>query len=330
MQTTIQLRKAARVAALSLVTAAGFSLNAQQAVTPNFRAALKMPVNPFVTEDTSPSSSSSAAPATDAVSAERLSLGSDSMQPPPRRRYGRPRYTDSSHNADGSNKYTLVVGGGLTLPTGGTKSALTTSYSFQGGVGRNFNKKLGVIAQFDWDNFGVQTSTLNNLLGIYRSLGAVDQNNAPITQLNGSSHIWSFTLNPIYNFAGGDKTGAYVVAGAGFYHKTASFSIPAIGTGYDPYYGYYQFQANQPIDTYTSNALGVNGGIGFTYKLSRFSNTKLFAEARYVYTANSRRPYYDAPVGTTPPAGYGATYFNVLPQNSAPSTYIPVKFGVRF
>ncbi len=144
--------------------------------------------------------------------------------------------------------------------------------------------------------------------------------------MNGSSHIWSFTLNPIYNFAGGDKTGAYVVAGAGFYHKIATFSIPAVGTYCDYYYGCYQYAANAPIDSYTSNAFGVNGGVGFTYKLSQFSNTKLFAEARYVYTANSRRPYYDGTNGTS----LSNTYFNVFPQNSAPSTYIPIKFGVRF
>ncbi len=327
MHTTIHLRHAARLAVLSLFAGAvGFSLHAQQSTTPDFHAALKMPVNPFVLDDTSSSSSSSVAPGTDAVAAERFSLSGDSMQPPPRRRYGRPRYTDSSHNPDGSSKYTFVVGGGFTLPTGGTHNDLSTSYSFQGGIGRNFNKNLGVIAQFDWDNFGVETNTLNNLLSIYNGLGATDQNGAPLTQLNGSSHIWSLTLNPIYNVAGGEKSGAYIVGGAGFYHKTATFSIPTIGSAYDPYYGVYQFQANQPIDTYTSNAFGVNAGVGFTYKPSRFGNQKLFAEARYVYTANSRRPFYDGNAGTS----LSATYFNVFPQNSAPSTYIPVKFGLRF
>lgn len=319
------LGKALRAAAFTIcVAGAGLGLMAQQTTTPDFQAALKTPANPF---DISSSSSSSVSPdATDAVATERFTLSDDGMQPPPRRRYGRPRYTDGSHNPDGSNKYTFEAGGGLTLPTGGTKSALTTSFSFQGGVGRNFNKNLGVLAQFDWDNFGVQTAVLNNLLNVYNGLGAKDQTGAPLSQLIGSSHIWSLTLNPIYNFAGGERLGAYVIGGAGFYHRTATFSIPSVGTYCDPYYGCYPYQANAPIDSYTSNAFGVNGGVGVTYKFSHFASARFFAEARYVYTANSRRPYYDGATGTA----LSPTYFNVFPQNSMPATYIPIKFGIRF
>ena len=59
-----------------------------------------------------------------------------------------------------------------------------------------------------------------------------------------------------------------------------------------------------------------------TYKFSRFAGEKFYVEARYVYTANSPRPfsYGDA-------TGNG---FNVFPQNSAKTTFIPVTFGVRF
>ena len=68
--------------------------------------------------------SSSESPAIDAVDAaapERLhGEGLDDTQPPPRRRYGRPRYNDSSHNADGSSKYAFIAGGGFTLATGNT------------------------------------------------------------------------------------------------------------------------------------------------------------------------------------------------------------------
>ncbi len=89
-----------------------------------------------------------------------------------------------------------------------------------------------------------------------------------------------------------------------------------------PIYGCYTYQANQTIDKYTSNAFGVNGGVGMTYKFSRFAGEKFYVEARYVYTANSPRPfsYGDA-------TGNG---FNVFPQNSAKTTFIPVTFGVRF
>ena len=248
--------------------------------------------------------------------------GGEEKQPPPRRRYGRARYSDSHHNADGSNKYTFLGGAGLTIPSGTTHNDLTPSFNVQAGFGRNFNQKFGVIGQFDWANFGIQTSTLNNLLAIYNSIGAVDQNGQPLTQLGGSSHAWSLTVNPTYNIVQGDTTGIYVVAGGGFYHKTANFTIPGVGTYCDPYYGCYQYQANQSIDKYTSNAAGVNGGIGFTYKLSRFSAGRLYVEARYVFVANQPRPYS---VGSAT-----NNYFNVFPQNSARTTFLPITVGFRF
>ncbi|WP_263383719.1 hypothetical protein [Granulicella arctica] len=329
------LFQASRVAAVTFLAAVtGFGLQAQQPATIaststyatqaypalNLQAALKTPINIFDT-DTSSSSSSSSTDTTDAVAAERFTLG-ESLQPPPRRRYGRPRYTDNMHNADGSNKYAFIVGGGFTLPTGGTHNTLKTNYNVQGGIGRNFNKNFAVIAQFDWANFGIQTNTLNTLLATYNQLGATDQNGDSLTQLGGSSHVWSFTLNPTYYFMGGEKSGAYVVAGAGFYHKTANFTIPAVGEYCDPYYGCYEYQANQSIDKYTSNAFGVNGGIGFTYKPSRFGNQKLYAEARYVFVDNSPKPYS---LGSAT-----NNYFNAFPQNSARTTYIPITFGIRF
>jgi hypothetical protein len=251
--------------------------------------------------------------------AETFNLSSDEGQPPPRRKYSRPNYNDSRTNADGSAKYTFFVGGGFTLAVGGTHSYLAPSYSFQAGAGRNFNKTFGVNVQFDWDNFGFQTATLNNLLAIYNG---TCPGGCGLTQLGGTSHVWSFTLDPIANFYTSDTFGAYVTGGVGFYHKTANFTIPSIGQYCDPFYGCFTYQANQTIDKYTSNAFGVNGGIGMTYKFSRFAGEKFYVEARYVYTHNSPRTfsYGDA-------NGNG---FNVFPQNSAKTTFIPFTFGIRF
>ncbi len=44
------------------------------------------------------------------------------------------------------------------------------------------------------------------------------------------------------------------------------------------------------MDHYTSNAPGFDGGLGLTYKFSRFANERLYAEARYVYMDNKFRP----------------------------------------
>jgi hypothetical protein len=123
------------------------------------------------------------------------------------------------------------------------------------------------------------------------------------------------------NFYTSDTWGAYVIGGGGFYHKTANFTTPVPAQACD-FYGCYVYTANATVDKYTSNAFGVNGGLGLTYKFSRFAGERFYVEARYVYTFNSKRPF-----------DYGDVNFNnvnVFPQNSAKTGFIPVTFGVRF
>ena len=285
--------------------------------------------------------SSSASPAIDAVDADAAAnldlpaLPADASQPPPRRRYGRPRYNDNNHNADGSNKYAFIAGVGLTLATGNTYHYLNTSYSYQVGAGRNFNKNFSVLAQFDWDNFGFNGRTLGNQLYIesqaFALYCATNGNNpacanGPITSLDGSSHAWSFSINPVYNIYAREGLGAYVVAGVGFYHKVANFTTPQAGYYFDPYYGYIPVVSNQTVDHYSSNAPGFNAGFGLTFKPSRFANQRIYAEARYVFIDNSQRTGITINnVGTLT-----ATSTNLYPANSNRTTYIPIKVGIRF
>jgi hypothetical protein len=315
-----------RIAAVTFLAAAGtHGLKAQQSAGTapslppvSLKSSLAAPLDLSTPDDLSYSSSTGSA---ETANAENFSLSSSADQPPPRRRYGRPNYNDSRTNSDGSAKYTFFVGGGFTLPVGDSHSYLATSYNVQAGAGRNFNKTFGAVVQFDWANFGFQTATLNNLLAIYNSLGATDQNGNPLSQLGGNSHIWSFTLDPIMNFYTSDTWGAYVIGGGGLYHKTANFTVPTIGTACD-FFGCFQFAANSTIDKYTSNAFGVNGGAGLTYKFSRFAGERFYMEARYVYTFNSARPF-----------SYGnanGSGFDVFPQNSHKTGFIPVTFGIRF
>jgi hypothetical protein len=287
--------------------------------SPTFLASLAASDAPLAVEDSALGYSSSAG-AAETAAAEGMSFGGDASPQPPPRRYGRrPVYADSSHNADGSNKYSFFGGVGLTIPLGNTHTYLTPSYAFQFGGGRNFNKKFGLMAQFDWDNFGFQGNTLNNQSLLY--FGATGQG------LDGSSHVWSFSLDPIYNFYSGEKYGAYVVGGIGFFHKVATFTLPQIES---TYYGAYVVNAS--FDHYTSNAPGYDGGFGFTYKPSQFGNQRLYAEARYVFMDNSQRTGLTAAnVNTVAGLNYllnGGT--NFYPANSNRTTYIPIKFGIRF
>ncbi|HVG27341.1 MAG TPA: hypothetical protein VM865_07030, partial [Acidobacteriaceae bacterium] len=131
------------------------------------------------------------------------------------------------------------------------------------------------------------------------------------------------SINPIVNIYSGQGLGAYVTGGVGFYHKVGNFTLPQNGR-YCSYYYCYNYVANQVIDHYTSNAPGFNGGFGVTYKFSRFSTQRLYAEVRYVYMKNEYKP------GLTPANIDTYTGYNYFPQNSQTTTYIPVKFGLRF
>ena len=124
-----------------------------------------------------------------------------------------------------------------------------------------------------------------------------------------------------------ETIGAYAVVGGGFYHKTANFTIPASGYYQDPYTGFiYQYQANETYDKYTSNAVGVNGGFGLTYKPSRFASERFYIEGRYVFMDNQHKAGFTlANINSAT-----ATSTNFFPANSNRSTYIPIKVGIRF
>jgi hypothetical protein len=114
------------------------------------------------------------------------------------------------------------------------------------------------------------------------------------------------------------------VVGAGYYHKVTNFAEPTTEESCYIYCEEYEVDAN--IDHYTSNAFGVNGGFGLTYKMSHFSNERFYMEARYVLMLNSQRYGYTAAnVATTSYNGYDA-----YPANSNRTTYVPIKFGIRF
>ena len=311
-----------RVSAIAIFAGAfTFGAAAQQPMSQLVASATDKPVDLATLAGVNYSSSSSdlASPATTG-----LDLSAAGLQPPPRRRYGRPRYNDNQHNADGSAKWTFVVGAGMTAPIGNTFHYLNTYYGAQVGGGRNFNKNFGVLAQFDYDAFGFNARTLTNQTALYNTpyiYGA-----GAVSGLDGTSHVWSFTLNPIYNVFSGETVGAYVVGGVGFFHKTANFTVPGSATYCDPYYGCSKYAQNQTIDKYTSNAPGFNGGVGLTFKPSRFASERLFVEARYVFVDNQHKAGFTVNNYTQ----ITATSTNFYPANSNRTTYTVYKAGIRF
>ena len=259
----------------------------------------------------------------------------DSSQPPPRRRYGRPNYSSGNTNPDGSEQVDLPRPAlGLGLPVGNTHKYETPSWGFQVGGGRNFNKIVGVLLQFDYDHFGLQGATINEpgirlqllLHTVATGCGQLQSHHNPRRQ---QPHLVVHHRSHLY--AGHRRLAGRVHRGgaAASIHKVTNFTLPTTGYYYSPYYGYVAYTASQNVDHYTSNAFGGNGGLGLTWKFSKFSNQRFYAEARYVVVLNQHYAGFTAAnVGTT----YGTSYngYNYYPANSNRTTYIPIKFGIRF
>ncbi len=315
------------VIALATLVGAGTALQAQATQKPS---TLQTPA--ISTSDDALFSSSAAedAPATTTEAsvvpmtpkfAELMQYGGGQRQ-----RYGRPRYRGSNTNADGSSKYIFYGGAGFTQPLGNTWHYLTPGYGLQIGGGRQFNHHFAVPIEFDFDHFSFSKQALANQGEVYFADPVASDNG-----LDGSSHIWSFSVDPTYNLFGGDDHGgwgSYVVAGVGFYHKVADFTIPEEEEYCDPFYGICEpIEIQGTFDQYVSNAPGFSGGFGVTYKFSRFSNERLYGEVRYVFIDNSQRQGFTAADAEANDAYTGNNFY---PANSNRTTYIPVKFGIRF
>jgi len=269
------------------------------------------------------------APVAEASLAPMTPNFAEMMQYGGRARAGRPRYRGANTNPDGSNKWTGYAGFGFQQPVGNTYKYFTPGWALQVGFGRQYSRHFAIPIEFDWDSMSLSKSALGNESYIYTFIanGVGD----PVASDNGidaNAHVWSFSIDPRFTFAGSDKAswGAYVLADVGFYHKVTNFTAPELETvcTYFCYSGYVQSN----FDHYTSNAPGFGAGFGVTYKFSRFSNERFYGEARYVFIDNSQRYGYtvqNAEAGNTTYAGS-----NFFPANSNRTTYFPVKFGIQF
>jgi hypothetical protein len=340
-----------RALALALMMGGGLWLQAQTGQTPaatNTTPSLNLTVPQFDSSLANESAYSSSSSAEDSQPTQVAAVepilhlpALNAQYGGGRQRYGRPRYRGGNTNADGSPKYDFFIGGGFGMPTGDQFNYAKTSWSFGGGGGRMFNAHVGVNLEFNYDEFGMKSATLTNQENLYNyyitNYNTYCGNNpsdpncsggaaSTIDGLDGNNHIWSFTLDPIYNLRKGEGMGAYVVGGGGFYHKVANFTVPAESEYCDYYYGCYPIEENQIIDHYTSNALGVNVGFGVDYKFSRFASERLYAEIRYVHIFNQYKP--GVTVATASPDNANVT--NDFPYNSQHTSYLPIKFGLRF
>ncbi len=185
----------------------------------------------------------------------------------------------------------------VNMPVGSTAQAVGTGWGATGGVGYNFNARNGIISEFLWNRMYPSSGVLQPLQGASAQSGT----------LNGNSNLYALTGNYRYELHG-PMFGAYLIGGGGWYFRKNWLSrevTSGTGTVCAPSWLWWGFTcasgtvtANQRIATSTTNAWGMNAGIGFTLRVGE-APYRLYTEARYHYapTKNVNTQFIAVTVG---------------------------------
>jgi opacity protein-like surface antigen len=186
-----------------------------------------------------------------------------------------PEETEKTRKAklNAYKKWTFNVGGGASLTNGTTKTFVRGGGGvIAAGVARNYGKYFGLRADFQWDNLPLRSSALQAA----QAPGA-------------TSHVYSFTLDPIINIPVTKAWGGYLVFGPSYFHRSgkldSSTAIP--GSACNSFYVWWGscFNASLPVSgkflNESLNEFGYNFGGGITRKLT--PRVELYGEFRYLH-----------------------------------------------
>jgi hypothetical protein len=165
------------------------------------------------------------------------------------------------------------AGGGASLTNGNTMNFVRGGGGVvAAGVAHNYNKYFGFRLDFQWDNLPLRESALF----LAQAPGA-------------TSHVYSFSLDPIINIPATRTWGGYILGGPSYYHRSgkldSSSAIP--GSPCNAFFGWWGTcsSVSLPINgnflSSSQDQFGENFGFGMTHKVSdRF---ELYAEFRYLH-----------------------------------------------
>jgi len=193
------------------------------------------------------------------------------------------------------------VGGGFNAPTEDSSPYISWGGNITVGAGYRFNQNLALMLEYQFID--------SKLPGqIIAEAGAT----------GGNDHIWSFTLDPVYDFNPKSSINFYATGGGGFYRKVTSFTDPQQQV-YCTYFYCGVITQNVVVGHFSSNQAGWNIGGGFSHRFAGWNGDgkmRIFAEARYLDVLS--------PAITTEPNGLGTTAVG------ADTKIIPVTVGLRF
>jgi hypothetical protein len=169
----------------------------------------------------------------------------------------------------------------LNMPVGSTSEVVGTGWGAVGGVGYNINERNAVIGEFMWNRMYPSGSVLQPL----------QTASLPSDKLNGNSNLYALTGNYRYELRG-RMLGTYLIGGGGWYFRKNWLSreiTSGTGTVCTPAWLWWGFTctsgtvtADQRLATSTTDAWGVNAGIGITVRVGE-APYRLYTEARYHY-----------------------------------------------
>jgi len=199
------------------------------------------------------------------------------------------------------SRFTFEGGGGFNAPAGDSANNITWGGNFTVGGGFHFTDRLAALIEYQFID--------DKLPGaIIAETGAN----------GGNAHIWSFSVDPVFDLAPKRTNDLYVTGGGGFYRKVTNFTDPEEAEYCSYYYCGIGYE-NQVVGHFSSNQGGWNIGAGFLHRMGGIygdGKVKLFAEVRYLDVMT--------PAVTTEPNGLGQTTVG------AGTHLIPVTFGIRY
>jgi hypothetical protein len=177
-------------------------------------------------------------------------------------------------------KFNLSAGTVISVPLNPSSQFVNIGWGLTSGAGYSFSRKHAVIGEFMWNKLYPTDAALQPVLVAF---------NKP--QVGAYSNLFAITGNYRYELRG-KALGMYLIGGGGWYHRngkvTQQVSIGA-GVTCDPAWIWWGYSCKSGTVTtgvtpanYSSSALGVNGGIGFTVRVGE-APYRFYVESRYHY-----------------------------------------------
>ncbi len=201
-----------------------------------------------------------------------------------------------------SSKLAFEGGGGYDISSGNTSNYINSGWDINVGGGLHFSRAFSTLIEYQFIEDGLP--------------GAVV---AEAGSQTGNVHLWSFSLDPVFDIVPKAANGVYVTGGAGFYRKVTNFQN-AEPQQYCSYFYCGVGYTNQTVGHFSSNQAGINVGGGFRHKFTGMygdGRMEVFAEARFV-------DVFTPAVVNQSPNGLGNTTIG------AGTRLLPINFGIRF